>query len=106
MNNDILQKLCDVLAQRQLADPAESYTAGLLQGDPDKILKKIGEEATELVIASKSGEKDDIIHETADLLFHALVLLKHHDLSIEDVYAELNKRSGLSGLDEKANRGS
>lgn len=106
MNDNILQKLCDVLEQRKLADPAESYTAGLLQGDPDKILKKIGEEATELVIASKSSEKDDIIHETADLLFHVLVLLKYHDLSLDDIYAELERRSGLSGLEEKANRGS
>lgn len=105
MNDDILQKLCDVLEQRKLADAAESYTAGLLQGKPDKIRKKIGEEATELVMASKSGEKDDIIHETADLLFHALVLLAHHDLSIDDIYSELEKRFGLSGLEEKANRG-
>lgn len=104
MNDNILQKLNDVLEQRKQANPAESYTASLLQGGTDKILKKIGEEATELVIASKSGENEDIIHETADLLFHALVLLKHHNLSIDDIYAELEQRFGLSGLEEKASR--
>lgn len=104
MNNDILQKLCAVLDERKQADPDQSYTASLLQDGPDKILKKLGEEATELVIASKSDENDAIIHETADLLFHMLVLLKHHDLSIDDIYSELEKRFGLSGHEEKARR--
>lgn len=104
MNKDILTQLCDVLEQRKGANPEESYTASLFAAGPDQILKKVGEEATEVVIAAKSGEKADIIHEVADLWFHTLVLLKQHGLESTDVCAELERRFGLSGLEEKANR--
>lgn len=104
MSSDILEKLCAVLDERKQADPDASYTASLLQHGPDKVLKKLGEEATELLLASKSNNNDDIIHETADLLFHMLVLLKHHELTLDDIYAELEKRFGLSGHEEKAGR--
>ena len=104
MKNDILNRLSEVLEQRKNADPEKSYTAKLFSEGKDSILKKIGEEATEVVIASKSGENDAIIHEIADLWFHLIVLLKHHKLEIDDINAELEKRFGLSGIEEKANR--
>lgn len=104
MSKDILTQLCDILEQRKQARPDESYSASLFAAGRDKILKKVGEEATEVVIASKSGENEDIVHEIADLWFHTLVLLKHHNLTAADVYAELESRFGLSGLEEKANR--
>lgn len=104
MNNDILALLSDVLEQRKKANPDESYTAKLFVEGKDSILKKVGEEATEVIIASNSGENAAIIHEIADLWFHTLVLLKHHDLDVADVLKELESRFGLSGLEEKANR--
>ena len=104
MKSDILSLLDDVLESRKLADPGESYTAELLSGGQDKILKKLGEEAIELIIASKSGKNADIIHETADLWFHILILLKHHELGSDHILAELERRFGLSGHEEKANR--
>ena len=104
MKQDILKQLDDLLEQRKKADPNDSYTAKLLSEGIDSILKKVGEEATEAVIASKSGKNADIIHEIADLWFHTLVLLKHHGLDSTDVLNELESRFGLSGLDEKANR--
>ena len=104
MNPDILQTLCETLKQRQHANPDESYTARLLHDGLDSILKKVGEEATEAVIASKSGKNDDIIHEIADLWFHTLVLLTYHGLDADDILKELEGRFGLSGLEEKASR--
>ncbi len=104
MKQDILKSLDEILEQRKKASPDESYTAKLFSDGLDSILKKVGEEATETVIASKSGEKADIIHEIADLWFHTLVLLKHHNLESNDVLKELEARFGLSGLEEKANR--
>lgn len=104
MKQDILKALDDTLEQRKQANPDESYTAKLLNDGVDKILKKVGEEATEAVIASKSGDNDEIIHEIADLWFHTMVLLKHHGLSSEDILKELESRFGLSGIEEKANR--
>lgn len=104
MKQDILDSLSQVLEQRKQAKPDESYTAKLFNAGIDSILKKVGEEATETVIASKSGDKDAIIHEVADLWFHTLVLLKHHGLDHGDILAELESRFGLSGLEEKANR--
>ena len=104
MDKDILNTLCDILEQRKQADPDESYTAKLFSEGLDTILKKVGEEATEAVIASKSGDNAAIIHEVADLWFHTLVLLKHHGLDSDDILQELERRFGQSGLEEKANR--
>lgn len=102
--NDILVQLSQILEQRKGADPAASYVAGLYSKGLDAILKKVGEEATELVVAAKDCDKHQIIYETADLWFHTLVLLAHSGLSVNEVLAELEKRFGTSGLDEKARR--
>ncbi len=99
-----LDKLSAVLESRKGADPASSYVAGLYAKGLDAILKKIGEEATETVIAAKDGEAGPLLHEIADLWFHTLVLLAHQGLKPDDVLAELDRRFGLSGLDEKAQR--
>ena len=87
-----------------ICDPEKSYVARLFAKGDDAILKKIGEEATELVMAAKDGLPERIVAETADLWFHCLVLLSHFKLSPADVLAELSRREGLSGLDEKAAR--
>lgn len=102
--NDILQRLSDVLEQRKDADPDSSYVARLYAKGLDTILKKIGEEATETVIAAKDGEPHQIIYETADLWFHSMVMLKHMGLEPQAVLSELERRFGLSGIDEKASR--
>jgi phosphoribosyl-ATP pyrophosphohydrolase len=102
--NRVLDELAEVLEQRKLADPESSYVAGLYAKGLDSILKKIGEEATETVIAATHGDRDQIIHETADLWFHTLVLLAHQGLGPNDVLRELGRRFGLSGLEEKAAR--
>jgi phosphoribosyl-ATP pyrophosphohydrolase len=102
--SDVLQRLADVLEQRKGADPQSSYVAKLYAKGLDAILKKIGEEATETVMAAKDGEADKIIYETADLWFHSMVLLAQQGLRPEDVLQELDRRFGLSGLEEKANR--
>ena len=102
---DTLDKLAEVLEQRKGADPDSSYVAKLYGKGLDAILKKIGEEATETVMAAKDGQADKIVYETADLWFHSLVLLAHQGLGPRDVLAELDRRFGLSGLEEKASRG-
>jgi phosphoribosyl-ATP pyrophosphohydrolase len=102
--SDILQRLAEMLEVRKSADPQSSYVAKLYARGNDAILKKIGEEATETVIAAKSGDKGQIVYETADLWFHTLVMLAHHGLGPEDVLNELARREGLSGLEEKAAR--
>ena len=102
--SDILKQLDQILQQRKAEDPSSSYVASLYDKGLDSILKKIGEEATETVIAAKSGDKKQIIYETADLWFHTLVLLAQQDLNADDVLKELERRFGLSGLDEKAAR--
>jgi phosphoribosyl-ATP pyrophosphohydrolase len=99
-----LQKLTEVLEQRKSQDPEESYVASLYAAGLEKILKKIGEESTEVVIAAKDGDPEKIIHETADLWFHTLVLLAHAGLSAEDILQELDRRFGVSGHEEKAAR--
>ena len=104
MNNDTLDRLAEVLEQRKQADPGSSYVAGLYAKGLDAILKKIGEEATETVMAAKDGDRDKIIYETADLWFHSLVLLVQQGLHPGDVIRELERRFGLSGLEEKASR--
>ena len=105
MSNDTLDRLAEVLEQRKQADPGSSYVASLYAKGLDAILKKIGEEATETVIAAKDGDRDKIVYETADLWFHSLVLLVQQGLHPSDVIAELERRFGLSGLEEKAGRG-
>ncbi|MBD3671549.1 MAG: phosphoribosyl-ATP diphosphatase [Gammaproteobacteria bacterium] len=104
MSDDVLKQLAEVLESRKGADPDSSYVARLYSKGLDAILKKIGEEATETVMAAKDGEADKIIYETADLWFHSLVLLAQQGLGPEQVLAELERRFGLSGLEEKANR--
>jgi phosphoribosyl-ATP pyrophosphohydrolase len=102
--SNILVRLGELLEQRKSADPASSYVAKLYSKGLDSILKKIGEEATETVIAAKSNDKEQIVYETADLWFHTLILLAHAGLKPEDVLNELARREGLSGLEEKAAR--
>jgi len=102
--SDVLQQLAKVLEARKQADPESSYVAKLYAKGLDAILKKIGEEATETVMAGKDGKADKIVYETADLWFHTLVLLAHQGLGPEDVLRELERRFGLSGLEEKAQR--
>ncbi len=103
--NDTLAQLTKVLEARKTADAESSYVAKLYGKGLDAILKKIGEEATETVMAAKDGDKTKIVYETADLWFHCMVLLAHQGLSAEDVLKELERRFGLSGLEEKAGRG-
>jgi len=103
----ILTRIADLLETRLPArggDPATSYVAKLFSKGPDAALKKIGEEATELVMAVKDKQADRIVCETADLWFHCLVTLTEHGLRPEQVLAELARREGVSGLQEKASR--
>lgn len=102
--NEVLQRLTEMLEARKSADPQSSYVAKLYAKGNDAILKKIGEEATETVIAAKSGDKQQIVYETADLCFHCMVMLAHHGLTFDDVLTELARREGLSGIAEKASR--
>lgn len=105
---DVLARVADTIASRdprQGGDPAASYVAKLLSKGPDAILKKVGEEATEVVLAAKDADRQKIVYETADLWFHTLVMLAHYDLRPQDVLDELARREGLSGLAEKAARG-
>ena len=99
-----LQHLAGIIESRRGADPDTSYVARLLARGEDAILKKIGEEATETVMAAKDGDRARIVAETADLWFHCLVMLAHYGLRPDDVIAELGRREGLSGLEEKARR--
>ncbi|MFM9969817.1 MAG: phosphoribosyl-ATP diphosphatase [Burkholderiales bacterium] len=102
--SDIIEKLTRVIESRKGADPSTSYVARLLALGEDAILKKIGEEATETVMAGKDGEHKKIVAETADLWFHCLIMLAHYNLTANDVFAELGRRDGTSGIDEKAAR--
>lgn len=104
MSDDILKRLTETLEARKSAAPDSSYVAKLHAKGLDAILKKIGEEATETVMAAKDGQRDKIIYEVADLWFHTLVLLSHQGLSAQDVLNELARREGVSGIDEKASR--
>ncbi len=101
--HEILEALTAVLKARASDSPQDSYVSSLY-ARPDKMLKKIGEEATETILAAKNGDRKALVHETADLWFHSLVLLAHHDLSYRDVLAELQRRFGVSGHAEKAAR--
>ena len=106
--NDILNRLADLLNQRKSADPSTSYVAKLYAKGMDSILKKVGEEATETIIAAKNNHADDykqqLIYETADLWFHTLIMLAKADIQPQEVLNELARREGLSGLEEKAMR--
>ncbi len=102
--NDILNRLADMLEARKSADPASSYVAKLYAKGMDSILKKVGEEATETVLAAKGGKRDQIIYETADLWFHTLVMLAKADIQPQEILDELARREGLSGIEEKASR--
>ena len=104
MNQDILQRLTETLEARKQASPESSYVAKLFSKGEDAILKKIGEEATEVVLAGKGGDKTHLVYETADLWFHCMVLLARHGLSADDVLNELARREGLSGIAEKESR--
>jgi phosphoribosyl-ATP pyrophosphohydrolase len=105
--DDTLARLAAVIASRKPAaggDPETSYVARLFSKGPDTILKKIGEEATEVVMAAKDGDRERIVAEVADLWFHTLVALAAYDLTPQQVLAELQRREGLSGLEEQALR--
>jgi phosphoribosyl-ATP pyrophosphohydrolase len=104
-DRDVLERLSAVLASRLQADPSRSYVARLAAGGEDAILKKIAEEAAETLLASKGGDKLHLIRETADLWFHCMVLLAWHGLRADDVLAELERREGISGIEEKNARG-
>jgi phosphoribosyl-ATP pyrophosphohydrolase len=101
---DILERLERAIAERRAADPKSSYVASLNARGLDHILKKVAEEAAETGIAAKGGERSAIVHETADLWFHCLVMLAWHGVPLADVLAELERREGRSGLEEKASR--
>lgn len=102
--SDILRELAEVLEQRKQESSEKSYVASLYSKGLDTILKKIGEEAAETIIAGKGGDKQQIVYEMADLWFHCMVLLADQGLGPDDVLNELQRRFGLSGLDEKAQR--
>ena len=104
MTDSILAEIQNTIDSRKGGDPETSYVAQLLHKGQDKILKKVIEEAGEVLMASKDGGREHIVYETADLWFHTLVLLTHHGLRAEDVLNELARRQGLSGLAEKAAR--
>jgi phosphoribosyl-ATP pyrophosphohydrolase len=101
---DTLSRLAAVIDERRGGDPATSYVARLMAKGPDAVLKKIGEEATEVVMACKDGDGDRIVAEVADLWFHTMIALAQHGLVPNDVIAELERREGLSGLEEFAAR--
>ena len=103
-NHEILERLAAVLESRKQADPKESYVASLYAKGLDAILKKIGEEATETVLAAKNTETQQLVHETADLWFHTLVMLAYKGLGPDVVLHELERRFGLSGIEEKTHR--
>jgi phosphoribosyl-ATP pyrophosphohydrolase len=103
--HDILHRLSETLASRRNADPSSSYTAQLFANGPDAILKKIGEETAELIMAGKEGKRLNIVWESTDVIYHVLVLLSFYGLGIEDVSQEMRRREGISGIDEKAARG-
>jgi phosphoribosyl-ATP pyrophosphohydrolase len=104
-DKDLLERLEATIGARRNADAATSYVAALHAKGLDEILKKVGEEAFETVIASKSGDRRQVIHETADLWFHCLVLLSHHGVKVAEVLQELERREGRSGVEEKSSRG-
>lgn len=103
-SDEILSQIYEIVLQRKQADAGSSYVASLYAKGLDKVLGKIGEEATEVAIAGKGGVEKEIVSEVADLWFHTLVLLGYYDLPPEQIFAELRRRFGTSGIDEKASR--
>jgi phosphoribosyl-ATP pyrophosphohydrolase len=103
-SQDVLARLAEVIAERRNGDPDKSYVARLFRKGTDSMLKKVGEEATEVVIAAKDGRREQIVYEMADLWFHSMIVLAQFDLTPADVLAELQRREGLSGLQEFAQR--
>lgn len=103
-SNDILEQLAAVIAARRDASPETSYVASLHAAGLDRILRKVGEECTETIVAAKNADPQSIVYETADLWFHTLIMLAHQGLGPADVLAELERRFGLSGIEEKASR--
>ncbi len=99
--SDVFNRLSELLEQRKAADPSVSYVAKLYAKGLDSILKKVGEEATETVIAAKDGEREAVIYERADLWFHTLIMLAHLNIKPQEVLDELARREGLSGIAEK-----
>jgi phosphoribosyl-ATP pyrophosphohydrolase len=104
IDTKILRRLSDTIAERKQAEPASSYVANLFAQGHEAILEKVAEESAETLLASKDGDKLHVVRETADLWFHCLVLLAWHGLTSDDVLAELRRREGISGIDEKASR--
>ena len=104
MNDGLLKELSDVIEVRKQAAPQSSYVSQLMHKGEDAILKKVIEEAGEVLMASKDGEKLHLVKEVADVWFHSLVLLSYHGLRAEDVLMELQRRQNISGIDEKASR--
>jgi phosphoribosyl-ATP pyrophosphohydrolase len=107
-SNDSLAQLAQVIESRKAGDPDSSYVARLLRQGPDAILKKVGEEAGEVIMAAKDaqhgGDRERIVSEVADLWFHCMIALAHFGLAPRDVIAELERRAGTSGIEEKALR--
>ncbi|WP_153109623.1 phosphoribosyl-ATP diphosphatase [Propionivibrio limicola] len=103
-DQDILHRLAETLATRRHADPETSYTAKLFAKGPDSILKKIGEECAELIMAAKDGKRLNIVYESTDVLYHMMVLLAFYGIGIDDVLQELRRREGVSGIEEKNSR--
>ena len=101
---EILRRLARVIAARKGSDPADSYVASLYAKGADAIMKKVAEEAAETLLAAKDGDRLHVVREVADLWFHTLVLLEWHGLGPDDVLAELQRREGVSGIDEKRSR--
>ena len=103
-SEDVLLRLSETLVSRRNADPATSYTAKLFAKGPDSILKKIGEESAELIMAAKDGKPQNIVYESADVLYHVLALLAFYGIGAEDLLEELQRREGTSGIAEKNSR--
>jgi phosphoribosyl-ATP pyrophosphohydrolase len=103
-SQDVLERLADVIDQRRQGDPNRSYVARLFSKGTDAILKKVGEEATETVMAGKDGDAQKIVYEVADLWFHSMIALAHFGVRPAEVLNELTRREGLSGLEEFAAR--
>ncbi|MBC8259589.1 MAG: phosphoribosyl-ATP diphosphatase [SAR324 cluster bacterium] len=101
---NIFEQVYDVILERKNKTPDKSYVASLMNKGTDSILKKIGEESAEVIIAAKNEDRKEIIHEITDLWFHLLILMGHQDISIKDIYREMERRFGQSGLEEKAQR--